>query len=66
MDTGDMILKEETEKELSGNGRLLIRESGTEPVIRIMVESGSQKVCENYTARVEELINSLGLSRKES
>ncbi|MBR5322197.1 MAG: phosphoglucosamine mutase [Clostridia bacterium] len=56
---------DEIKKELGNDGRILLRESGTEPVVRIMVESGSQKVCENYTARVEELINSLGLSRKD-
>ena len=55
----------EISKELGNDGRILLRESGTEPVVRIMVESGSQKVCENYTAKVEELINSLGLSRKD-
>ena len=57
---------EEITKELGNDGRILLRESGTEPVVRIMAESGSQKVCEGYTAKVEELINSLGLSRKES
>ena len=41
-------LKAETEKELSKHGRLLIRESGTEPVIRIMVESESEEKCNYY------------------
>ena len=58
------MLAEITE-ELGKDGRILLRESGTEPVVRIMVESGSQKVCECYTAKVEELIDSLGLSKKD-
>ena len=55
----------EITEELGNDGRILLRESGTEPVVRIMAESGSQKICESYTAKVEELINSLGLSRKD-
>lgn len=60
-----LALVEEIGKELGKDGRILLRESGTEPVIRIMAESGSQKVCESYTAKVEELINSLGYCRKD-
>ncbi len=55
----------EITEELGNDGRILLRESGTEPVVRIMAESGSQKICEGYTAKVEELINNLGLSRKD-
>ena len=55
----------EINESLKGDGRILLRESGTEPVVRIMAESGSQKTCENCTARVEEMINSLGLCRKD-
>ena len=35
----------EIEKELNGTGRLLIRESGTEPLIRIMVEAKTIEIC---------------------
>lgn len=38
---------EEVKSELGENGRLLIRPSGTEPVLRIMVETGSQELAEN-------------------
>ncbi len=60
-----VALVKEIDDKLGKEGRILLRESGTEPVIRIMAESGSQKVCENYTAKVEELISSLGYCRKE-
>ncbi|MDH5489300.1 MAG: phosphoglucosamine mutase [Rhodospirillaceae bacterium] len=40
------------EKKLDGNGRLLIRKSGTEPLIRVMAESSDQKI-------VEEVVNGL-------
>lgn len=49
--------------ELKGNGRILLRESGTEPIIRIMVESDDQKVCEAQTERVAEFIRELGYAK---
>lgn len=51
---------EKAEKELSGTGRILVRESGTEPVIRIMAEASSDEICRKYVDSVVEIIKSKG------
>lgn len=53
----------EINETLSGDGRILLRESGTEPVIRVMVESDSQKKCEAYCDKIIDLIKELGFSK---
>ena len=47
--------------ELGADGRILVRESGTEPVIRVMVEAVSDEVCEKYVNSVVEVIKAEGL-----
>ena len=47
-------------EELGENGRILLRESGTEPVIRVMVEAGSDEVCEKYVDIVIDVIREKG------
>ena len=47
-------------EELGENGRILVRESGTEPVIRVMVEAGSNEVCEKYVDSVIRVIKDKG------
>lgn len=41
---------------LGKEGRVILRESGTEPVIRIMIEAPSTQECEEYTRQIEEVI----------
>ena len=45
---------------LGEEGRILVRESGTEPVIRVMVEAGSNELCEKYVDQVIAVIKSKG------
>ena len=47
-------------EELGDDGRILVRESGTEPVIRVMVEAGTDEICEKYVNSVIEVIESKG------
>lgn len=45
---------------LGADGRILVRESGTEPVVRVMVEAGSTEECEKYVDQVIDVIKSKG------
>lgn len=47
---------EKAEKALSDSGRILVRESGTEPVIRVMVEAESHELCEQLADSVVDVI----------
>ena len=50
----------EVTAKLGDTGRILVRESGTEPVIRVMVEAESKDVCEQYVDSVIEVIRAKG------
>ena len=41
---------------LGDEGRILVRESGTEPVIRVMVEAATDELCEKYVNQVVEVM----------
>lgn len=45
---------------LGANGRILVRESGTEPLIRVMVEADTHDTCEKYVNQVIEVIKQKG------
>ncbi len=51
---------EKVSKELGDNGRILLRESGTEPVIRVMVEASSNELCEKLVDSVIDVIKAKG------
>jgi phosphoglucosamine mutase len=48
------------EAELGSEGRILLRESGTEPVLRVMVEAKSDEICKKYVESVVEVLNRRG------
>ncbi len=55
---------EEVAKALGDNGRILVRESGTEPLVRVMVEAETDEICEKYVMQVVDTIVSKGYEVK--
>lgn len=53
-------LNDEIAQELGDDGRLLLRKSGTEPVIRVMVEAGTDELCKKYVDRMVDFIKEKG------
>ena len=51
---------DEVNKEIGDNGRALLRQSGTEPVVRIMIELDSKEKCEEYIERIYNVIKRRG------
>ena len=48
--------KEQVEKLIAGKGRVLLRKSGTEPVIRVMVECEHEEKCVEYAQMITDII----------
>ena len=55
-----MAAVEKVEKALGDEGRILLRESGTEPVIRVMVEASTDELCKQYVEEVVAVIKAKG------
>ena len=47
-------------KSLGDTGRVLVRESGTEPVVRVMVEAESDEICQKYVDDIVKVIEEKG------
>ncbi len=60
--TDSEVLKsvEEVESLINGNGRVLLRQSGTEPVVRIMIEAESMEKCCDYAEKIADTVKERG------
>lgn len=46
----------EVETEMDGNGRILVRASGTEPLVRVMVEAETVELADEYSSVIAEVV----------
>ena len=54
-----LAAEKEVEEALGSDGRILVRASGTEPLIRVMVEAESQELCNKYVKKVIDAMKSV-------
>lgn len=54
------------EDALGSGGRVLLRESGTEPVVRVMAEAETKELCREYAGRIAAVIREKGYAAEES
>ena len=59
-DEGVLEALKAAEAQLCGNGRMLLRKSGTEPVIRVMTEAETLELCDECNLAVVEVIKAKG------
>lgn len=60
METNEKILTEigAVTDELGDAGRVLVRPSGTEPLVRVMIEAATKEMCETYAKRIAAVVES--------
>lgn len=57
MEDPDVLLEaKKVEEELGDNGRILLRQSGTEPLVRVMVEAETDALCAKYVKQVADVV----------
>ncbi len=61
-DEAVVAIIEQVEQELGDNGRVLVRESGTEPVIRVMVEADTDELCKVCVEKIVQVMKERGLT----
>ncbi|WP_026688563.1 phosphoglucosamine mutase [Alteribacter aurantiacus] len=44
------------EAEMNGNGRILVRPSGTEPLVRVMAEAPTEELCDTYVQKIVDVV----------
>ena len=56
--TGERVLAtiQEAEAEMAGNGRILVRASGTEPLVRVMAEAPTAEECDRYVEKIAQVV----------
>ncbi|MBE3570801.1 MAG: phosphoglucosamine mutase [Bacillales bacterium] len=47
---------QEAEEEMNGNGRILVRPSGTEPLVRVMAEAPTEEECNRYVEKIANVV----------
>lgn len=50
------------EEEMNGNGRVLVRPSGTEPLVRVMVEAPTEELCKEYVDKIVQVVRAVATS----
>lgn len=48
------------EEALGNDGRILVRQSGTEPLVRVMVEAETDEICKKYVSQVVDVLKANG------
>ncbi|PFG03996.1 phosphoglucosamine mutase [Bacillus sp. es.034] len=48
---------QKVEEEMNGNGRILVRPSGTEPLVRVMAEAPTEELCEQYVNEIVQVVD---------